>query len=128
MLVMLLLSFLCIISSANNFFSTPVRQLYTALEAEHANSADFYKQIELDGSPYRMKFSDEEEQYYRETYGADIFYDDAASIYFSKGEYSVRPQEEQVRLYLKDHCDFPLLAGNGELEEGEYAVSPSSDK
>ena len=123
LLVMLLLSFLCIISSANNFFSTPVRQLYTALEAEHANSADFYKQIELDGSPYRMKFSDEEEQYYRETYGADIFYDDAASIYFSKGEYSVRPQEEQVRLYLKDHCDFPLLAGNGELEEGEYAVS-----
>lgn len=123
LLVMLLLSFLCIISSANNFFSTPVRQLYTALEAEHANSADFYKQIELDGFHYRMKFSDEEEQYYRETYGADIFYDDAASIYFSKGEYSVRPQEEQVRLYLKDHCDFPLLAGKGELEEGEYAVS-----
>ena len=55
--------------------------------------------------------------------GRIFFYDDAASIYFSKGEYSVRPQEEQVRLYLKDHCDFPLLAGNGELEEGEYAVS-----
>lgn len=123
LLVMLLLSFLCIITCTNNFFSTPVRQLYTALEAEDANSAEFYKQIELNGLDYRMRFSDEEMQYYRETYGADIFYDDPARIYFEKGEYSARPQEEQVRLYLKDVCDFPLLAGKGELGENEYAVS-----